>query len=100
MPSAVKLLTGVAATVLLARAATFLSGGVIYWHIARAGQQALLAHGVQDGSLSFRQRGGWADGLNGRIVHVAGTADAATRAAVLARIRRHPGVIDATWDAR
>jgi hypothetical protein len=96
MHMAVKLLTGVAATVVLARGATLHRGQAIIAELGSAAATALAAHGVPDGSVTFRSEGNTVS----RIARVSGTADAATRAAVIAQIRRHPGIQSAVWVPR
>ncbi|MCU0892635.1 MAG: hypothetical protein MUE77_13095 [Sandarakinorhabdus sp.] len=96
MHAAVKLLTGLAATVVIARGATLHEGQTIMGRLGWAARQALLAQGVADGSVSFRSPGGHV----GRIARLSGTADAATRAAVIARLKRNPAIADARWEAR
>jgi hypothetical protein len=96
MHAALKLLTGLAATVVLARGAALVEGQTIMGRLGWAARSALLAHGVQDGSVTFRQPGGMA----GRIAWLSGTADAATRAAVIARLKRNPAIVDARWEDR
>ncbi|WP_164155735.1 hypothetical protein [Sandarakinorhabdus rubra] len=88
-----KLLVGLAATVVLARGAAMTGGGTVIGRLNWAAQQALLKEGVADGSVSFRQP----SGLIGREAWLSGSADAATRARVIARLRRHPGMADAHW---
>ena len=93
MHNGLKLLTGLAATVVLAKAAMITGGHTVIGRLNWAGKDALLAAGVADGSISLRQTGG----LTGRVLYVSGTASAATRAAVLAKLRKHPGISDAQW---
>ncbi len=96
MHSAVKLLTGLAATAVLARGATMHHGQTIMAQLGTAAAAALSAHGVADGSVGFRGP----DNLVSRIARVSGTADGPTRAAVLADLKRHPGIQDAVWAER
>jgi hypothetical protein len=96
MHAAMKLLTGLAATVVLARGAALFEGQTIMGRLGWAARQALLAHGVEDGSVTFRQPGG----MVGRIPRLSGTADAATRAAIINRLKQHPAVVDARWEER
>lgn len=98
MHSGLKLLTGLAATVVLARGAMQFEGHGIQGRIGWAARHALIAHGVTDGSIALRPRHGPGARFSGRIVYIAGTADAATRAAVLAQVKRAPAVEDARWD--
>lgn len=96
MHPALKLLTGLAATVVLARGASLLQGQVMLAELGRDAATAMQAHGVMDGSISFRQP----SGLVARVARLSGTADPATRAAVIADLRRHPGIADAVWSPR
>jgi hypothetical protein len=96
MHAAVKLLTGLSATVVLTAGASIVNGRGISLKLGTAAGAAMAAHGVRDGSVSFRQP----DGRYGRVALLSGTADAATRAAVIARLKRHPGILDARWVAR
>lgn len=93
MHAALKLLTGLAATVVLARGAGMYQGQTIMGRLGWAARSALAAEGVEDGSVAWRAPGGF----HGRIARLSGTADARTRAAVIARLKRHPAVVDAIW---
>jgi hypothetical protein len=96
MHNGVKLLTGLAATVVLARAAMMVEGYTILGRMGWWAQQALAMEGVTDGSISLRADNGHA----ARIVRLSGTADAATRSAVITRLKCHPMVADARWEER
>jgi pyruvoyl-dependent arginine decarboxylase (PvlArgDC) len=96
MHPALKLLTGLAATVVLARGASLHQGQVMMAELGRAAATAMQGHGVVDGSISFRQT----SGLVARVARLSGTADPATRAAVIADVKRHPGIADAVWSPR
>lgn len=96
MHPALKLLTGLAATVVLARGASLLQGQLMMARLGRAAAAAMQAQGVVDGSISFRQP----SGLVSRVGRLSGTADDATRAAVIAQVKRHPGIADAVWSPR
>lgn len=96
MNSALKLLAGLAATVVLTRGATLHQGQALMAELGGAAAAAMRAEGVADGSVSFRQP----SGLVGRVARLSGSADAATRAAVVSRTRQHPGIADAVWVAR
>jgi hypothetical protein len=60
----------------LARGASLLQGQVMMAELGQAAATAIQAHGVVDGSISFRQP----SGLVARVAHLSGTADPATRA--------------------
>jgi len=96
MHNGVKFCTGLAATVLLARGAMLVEGHTILGRMGGWAQTALADAGVQDGSMRVRQPGGH----SARIIWLSGHADPATRAAVIARLKRHPLVADARWEAR
>lgn len=93
MHPALKLLAGLAATLVVARGAAMHQGQPLIAALAGAAADAMTAAGVIDGSVSFRS----AYGLVGRVARLSGTADAATRARVIAAVRRHPGIADAIW---
>jgi hypothetical protein len=96
MHPALKLLAGLAATVVLARGASLHQGQVMMAELRQAAATAMQAHGVVDGSISCRQP----SGLVARVARLSGTADPATRAAVTADLRRHPGIADAVRSPR
>ncbi|WP_353218457.1 hypothetical protein [Sandarakinorhabdus sp.] len=96
MHAAFKLLAGLAATVLAARAGDFVYGQRVMAQLSGAAADAMIAAGVADGSVNFRAPGG----VSGRAARLSGTADAPARAAVIARLRQHPGIVDAWWVER
>jgi len=96
MHNALKLLAGVAATLVVARAGAMLQGQSLMAALSGAAADAMAAEQVTDGSVSFRA----ASGMIGRTARVSGTADPATRARVLARLRQHPGIAHAIWVER
>jgi hypothetical protein len=96
MHVALKLLAGVAATLVVARGGAMYQGQPLMAALSGAAADAMEAEAVADGSVSFRAQGG----MVGRVAHLSGTADAATRARVLARLRQHPGIADAVWVER
>ncbi|MEY2883716.1 MAG: hypothetical protein RL490_1440 [Pseudomonadota bacterium] len=91
-----KLLTGVAATALLAKGAWYIGKQPLQTHLARPIVTVMLAAGVTDASVRWDNDAGW----TWRIARLSGTADAATRARVIAAVRRQPGIADAEWLAR
>lgn len=96
MHNMLKLLAGVAATLVVARGGVMLKGQTLIATLSGAAADAMLAEGVADGSVSFRST----NNMVGRVARLSGTADAATRARVLAAVRRHPGIADAIWVER
>jgi hypothetical protein len=96
VPPLLKFLSGLAATLLLARGAEMLHGGAITASLGRAAADALLAHGVSDGHVTFTAGGRETT----RHLTLWGTADAATRRAVITAVARHPGVASARWGER
>jgi hypothetical protein len=96
MHAALKLLTGLAATVVLAAGAGRFSVGPALTAQAAAIGALMEAHGIEDGSVSFRQP----SRRFARIARLSGTADPATRAAVLAEVKRRPAIADALWVPR
>ena len=96
MHNAVKLLTGLAASVVLARGATQHQGQDLLSELGHAAQTAMAAHDVADGSVRFRGE----DGRTDRVARLSGSADAATRAAIIADLERHPGIAGAIWVER
>ena len=96
MHPTLKLLTGLAATVVLARGASLHQGQVMMAELGLSAATAMQAQGVMDGRISFRQP----SGLVARVARLSGTADPATRAAVIADLKRHPGIADAVWSPR
>jgi hypothetical protein len=96
MHNALKLLAGIAATLVVARGAAMIQGQPLIAALSGAAADAMAAQGVADGSVSFR-----ADhGMVGRVARLSGTADAATRKRVIARLRQHPGIANAVWVER
>jgi hypothetical protein len=96
MHPALKILAGIAATVVVTRGATLLQGQAIMAELGGTAASAMRAHGVVDGSVTFRQPSHRVT----RVARLSGTADAATRAAVIAQVKHHPGIADAVWVQR
>ena len=96
MHAALKLLTGLAATIVVARGAALHRGQAIIAELGGAAAAAMRANGVADGSVHFRQP----SGRVGRVARLSGTADAATRTKVIAQLRQHPGSAGAVWGPR
>ncbi|WP_156256572.1 hypothetical protein, partial [Sandarakinorhabdus oryzae] len=70
MHPALKLLTGLAATVVVTRGATLHQGQAIMAELGGAAASAMRAHGVVDGSVTFRQPS-W---RVARVARLSGTA--------------------------
>ena len=96
MRAAIKLATGLALTGLVADAAYNYQAQAIIAHLGRRVAPVLLAHQVTDASGSFVTPGGW----TWRRVRLRGTADAATRAAVVAEVAALPGIAGASFEPR
>ncbi|WP_439546487.1 hypothetical protein [Sandarakinorhabdus sp.] len=96
MHNGLKLLAGVAATLVVARGGVMHRGQNLIAALSGAAADAVEASGVTDGSVSFRAP----NGMVGRVARVSGTADAATRARVLNHLRQHPGIAGALWVER
>jgi hypothetical protein len=96
MHTALKLLAAVAATVVLARGAVQHQGQAMMAKLGHSAATAMHDNGVLDGGVSFRQPSHRVT----RVARLSGTADAATRAAVIAQVKRHPGIADAVWVTR
>lgn len=96
MHNALKLLAGIAATLVVARGGAMVQGQPLIAALSGAAADAMETQGVADASVSFRS----ASGIVGRVAHLSGTADAATRARVIAQLRQHPGIADAVWVER
>lgn len=90
-----KLAAGVAATGLLAGAAHRWEAQALYAKLGRRIVPILVTAHVPDAKLSWSNASGW----SGRVARLSGTADAATRARVIAEVAALPGVHDARWQA-
>ncbi|OYU34232.1 hypothetical protein [Novosphingobium sp. PASSN1] len=88
-----KLLAGIAATALLAKGAWYFDKQSLQTRLARPIVPVMLAEGVTDAAVRWDNDAGW----TWRIARLSGTADAATRARVIAAVRRQPGIADAEW---
>ena len=96
MHPGLKIAAGIAATVVVARGATLAHGQAMMAELGSAAASAMQAHGVVDGGVTFRQPSNHVT----RVARLSGTADAATRAAVIADVNRQPGIADAVWTDR
>ncbi len=93
MPAWLKLLTGLAATALLARAAWFFEGSTLLADLGGRAAIVMLRHGVTDGSIGWANDDGWIS----RTARLHGTATPATRAAITAEVARLPGIHSVAW---
>ncbi|KPF57471.1 hypothetical protein IP88_16755 [alpha proteobacterium AAP81b] len=93
LPAWAKLATGVLVTGLIAAGAHRWHAQAILAKLGRPVVAVLVVHGVTDGRASWTTPGGW----TWRRVHLAGSAAPETRAAVLADLRRTPGIAGADW---
>lgn len=93
LPNWARLLTGVLATGLIAYAGYRWHAQALLAKLGRPVAAVMLSAGVTDGSADWATPAGW----TWRRARLSGTADAATRAAVLAEVRRQPGIADAEW---
>jgi hypothetical protein len=92
----VKLATGIAASGLLTLAAYAWQAQALFARLGTPVAAAMLKHGVTDGSVGWTTGAGWTF----RRARLSGSADAATRAAILADVRAIPGIHDASWQER
>lgn len=96
MHNGLKLLTGLAMTGLVAKGCWTLQNQRLLAGLGRQAQAAMAAAGVPDGSVRWQDEAGWTF----RVARLSGTADAATRARVIAAARAQPGIHDAVWVGR
>jgi len=90
-----KLAAGVAATGLLAGAAHRWEAQALYAKLGRRIVPVLVAASIPDARVTWTSPAGWSR----RVPRLSGTADAATRARVIAEITAQPGVHDTRWEA-
>ena len=90
-----KLLTGFAATGLLADMAYRHEREGLLAALGTTAAQVLAAHGVTDGRAAWQTPDGWTY----RTARLAGTATPATRAAITADLGRRPGIKAVVWAA-
>ena len=96
MSPALKLLTGLAATGLVAKAAYMWERQGLLAQLGQRAAVVLAAHGVSDGAARWTDDGGW----TWRTARLSGTADAATRAAISTDLARVPGIGGVVWEPR
>jgi hypothetical protein len=93
---ALKLLVGLAATGLVAKAAYVWERQSLLAGLGQRAAVVLAAHGVRDGVARWTDDAGWTF----RIARLSGSTDAATRAAISADLDTTPGIGGAIWGPR
>ena len=93
MAPALKLLTGLAATGLVAKAAYMWERQDLLADLGHKAAVVLAAHGVGDGAARWTDAKGWTY----RTARLSGTADTATRAAISADLAAVPGIAGVVW---
>lgn len=96
MAPALKLLVGLAATGLVAKAAYMWERQTLLAGLGQRAAVVLAAQGVRDGAARWTDDAGWTY----RTARLSGTADAATRARVSAELARVPGIAGVVWVPR
>ena len=96
MAPALKLLVGLAATGLVAKAAYMWERQTLLADLGQRAAVVLAAHGVHDGAARWTDHAGWTY----RTARLSGSADAATRVQVSAELARVPGIAGVTWVPR
>jgi hypothetical protein len=95
-PPFLRLAAGVAATAVLADGWYIWNRQTMLAHLGQPIAAVMAAHAVADGAVRWTD----ARGFTWRTARLSGTANPATRAAILADVRRLPGISDAVWEAR
>ncbi|WP_310498334.1 hypothetical protein [Sandarakinorhabdus sp.] len=96
MSPALKLLTGLAASALVARAGHIYFSQALLADLGGRAGAVMAAHGITDGAVRWTD----ARGYTFRMALLSGTAAPATRSAVVAQVRRLDGIAGARWEAR
>lgn len=96
MAPALKLLVGLAATGLVAKAAYMWERQTLLAGLGQRAAVVLAAHGVRDGAARWTDDAGWTY----RTARLSGSADAATRARVSADLARVSGIAGVIWVPR
>ncbi len=96
MAPGLKLLVGIAATGLVAKAAYMWERQGLLAGLGQRAAIVLAAHGVRDGAAGWTDGDGWTY----RTARLSGSADTATRAAVSAELAATPGIAGVVWVAR
>ena len=88
-----KLVTGIAASGLLANGAYIFERQSLLADLGKGVAPVMLVHGVSDGGVRWKDDAGYTR----RFARLSGTADAANRARILAEVRTLPGLAGADW---
>ena len=96
LPIFIKLLTGIAATSLIAFAANMFESQRILAKLGYRASRTFVANGVTDGAVAWRTDNGWTH----RIARLSGTADAATRARIRTQLAAKDGIAGVEWRDR
>lgn len=91
---ALKLVTGIAGTSLIAALAWQLARAPLLSDLGVRAADVMVANGITDGRAQWLSPDGWTT----RVARLSGTADAATRERTRQAIADLPGVSDARWD--
>ncbi len=93
LPRPLRLLTGVLLTGLMTQGGLYWQRQAILAHLGAGVARVMLAHGVRDGAAAWSNDDGWTF----RTARLSGSADAATRAQIIAEVAARPGVHAAVW---
>ncbi len=93
LPAFIKLLTGIAATVLITYGANMYERQHILSQLGFRASRTFLANGVTDGAAAWRSDAGWTH----RIARLSGTADPATRARIAEQLAAKKGIAGVEW---
>jgi hypothetical protein len=91
-----KLLTGIAATGLIANLAYGYESQALLAKLGTEAAIVMAANGVTDGAARWTNERGWPY----RVARLSGTADAATRARISAQLSAQPGIHAVIWQDR
>jgi outer membrane protein OmpA-like peptidoglycan-associated protein len=92
---ALKLITGIAGTSLLAAVAWDFARAPLLSHLGVRTAEVMMANGITDGRIQWQTPGGWTV----RVARLSGTADAVTGERTRAAVAGLTGVHDALWVA-
>lgn len=91
-----KLLTGVAATALIANLGYGYETQALLAKLGSKAATVMAANGVTDGAARWTDHRGWPY----RVARLSGTADTATRARISTQLGAQPGIHAVTWQDR